>query len=128
MFGYGMVFAGGCASRNLARVGGGDLRALLTLIVLGLFAYMAIGGILGPIRSWLEQSTSITLPTPTQSVGALIDRGLALSAGTGRHRRERRDRRSPRSSIASRMRNSDRRRFMSGPASASVCASSPAGR
>jgi uncharacterized membrane protein YedE/YeeE len=84
MFGYGMVFAGGCASRNLARVGGGDLRALLTLIVLGLFAYMAIGGILGPTRSWLEQSTSIALPTPTQSVGALVERGLALSAGTGR--------------------------------------------
>ena len=84
MFGYGMVFAGGCASRNLARVGGGDLRALMTLIVLGLFAYMAIGGILGPIRSWLEQSTSIALPTATQSVGDLIDRGLALSKGTGR--------------------------------------------
>ena len=84
MFGYGMVFAGGCASRNLARVGGGDLRALLTLIVLGLFAYMTIGGILGPVRSWLEQSTSIALPTATQSVGDLIDRGLALSKGYGR--------------------------------------------
>ncbi len=84
MFGYGMVFAGGCASRNLARVGGGDLRALLTLIVLGLFAYMTIGGILGPIRSWLDQSTSIALPTATQGVGDLVDRALALSKGTGR--------------------------------------------
>jgi hypothetical protein len=36
MFGFGMVFAGGCASRNLARVGGGDLRSLMTLIVMGL--------------------------------------------------------------------------------------------
>ncbi len=84
IFGFGMVFAGGCPSRNLARVGGGDLRALLTLVVLGLFAYMTIGGILGPIRSWLEQSTSITLPTGTQSIGALVDKGLALSAGYGR--------------------------------------------
>ena len=78
MFGYGMVFAGSFQSRNLARVGGGDLRALLTLIVLGIFAYMTIGGILGPIRWWLDQSTSIALPTPTQSIGDLIDRGLAL--------------------------------------------------
>ena len=42
MFGFGMVFTGGCPSRNLARAGGGDLRSLLTLVVLGLFAYMAI--------------------------------------------------------------------------------------
>ena len=50
MFGFGMVFAGGCPSRNLARAGGGDLRSLLTLVVLGLFAYMAIGGIFAPVR------------------------------------------------------------------------------
>ena len=48
IFGFGMVFAGGCPSRNLARAGGGDLRALMTLIVLGLFAYMTIGGIVAP--------------------------------------------------------------------------------
>src|SRR5215467_4673777 len=36
MLGFGMVFAGGCPSRNLARAGGGDLRSLLALIVLGL--------------------------------------------------------------------------------------------
>lgn len=61
LFGYGMVFAGGCASRNLVRVGGGDLRALLALIVLGIFAYMTMGGIFGPVRVWLEQSTAVNL-------------------------------------------------------------------
>ncbi len=61
MFGYGMVFAGGCASRNLARVGAGDLRSLLTLVVMGLFAYMAIGGLLGPVRDFIERMTSIGL-------------------------------------------------------------------
>ena len=84
MFGFGMVFAGGCASRNLARVGGGDLRALLTLIVLGLFAYMAIGGILGPIRAALEQATSFALPAPTQGLGDLLARMLGMAAGTAR--------------------------------------------
>ena len=38
MFGFGMVLAGGCASKNLARAGGGDLRALITLIVVGMLA------------------------------------------------------------------------------------------
>lgn len=81
MFGFGMVFAGGCASRNLARVGGGDLRSLLTLIVLGLFAYMAIGGILGPTRAWLDQTTAIPLKTP-QGVGDMLSTVLGMSAAT----------------------------------------------
>lgn len=84
IFGFGMVFAGGCPSRNLARAGGGDLRALLTLVVVGLFAYMTIGGILGPARAAIEQATNISLPTATQGLGDLVDRGLALSAGFGR--------------------------------------------
>lgn len=84
IFGFGMVFAGGCPSRNLARAGGGDLRALLTLVVVGIFAYMTIGGLLGPARAAIEQATNITLPTSTQGIGDLVDRALVLSAGFGR--------------------------------------------
>ena len=80
MFGFGMVFSGGCASRNLARVGGGDLRALFTVIVVGLSAYMAIGGILGPARAALEQATAVALKTPSQAVGDLVAGGLGWPA------------------------------------------------
>jgi uncharacterized protein len=59
IFGFGMVFTGGCPSRNLARAGGGDLRSLLVLVVLGLFAYITLGGVLAPSRAALEQATSI---------------------------------------------------------------------
>ncbi len=86
MFGFGMVFAGGCASRNLARVGGGDLRALFTLIVMGLFAYMALGGIFGPVRAWIEQTTSINLAglkLATQSIGDIFGQLTSLSAKAG---------------------------------------------
>jgi uncharacterized membrane protein YedE/YeeE len=62
IFGYGMVFAGGCPSRNVARLGGGDLRSLVVLVVVGLVGYMAIGGILGPARTALETATAIQLP------------------------------------------------------------------
>lgn len=72
MFGTGMVLAGGCASRNLARAGGGDLRSALTLIVTGLFAYMTIGGILGPARAAIEQSTALALPAAGQHLGAML--------------------------------------------------------
>jgi uncharacterized membrane protein YedE/YeeE len=79
IFGFGMVFAGGCPSRNLARAGGGDLRALFTLVVLGLFAYMTIGGIMAPGRAAIERTTSVGLNTPTQGLGDL----LASAAGVG---------------------------------------------
>ncbi len=75
MFGYGMVFAGGCASRNLARVGSGDIRSGLTLIVMGLFAYMTIGGIIGPLRDIAERATLIGLGAigaKNQGIGSIV--------------------------------------------------------
>ena len=71
LFGFGMVFGGGCATRNLARVGGGDLRSLITLLVLGISAYIAMTGILGPLRLALEQATALPLGTATQSLADL---------------------------------------------------------
>ncbi len=81
MFGFGMVFTGGCPSRNLARAGGGDLRSLLTLVVLGLFAYMALGGIFAPPRAALEQATSI--PLEARSLGGLVSKAAGLAPSTG---------------------------------------------
>ncbi|MFZ1428422.1 MAG: YeeE/YedE family protein [Geminicoccaceae bacterium] len=49
MFGFGMVLAGGCASRNLARLGGGSLKALVTLLVMGVVAYATTFGVLAPL-------------------------------------------------------------------------------
>ncbi|MEQ1611958.1 MAG: YeeE/YedE family protein [Hyphomicrobiaceae bacterium] len=72
LFGFGMVFGGGCATRNLARIGGGDLRSLLTVIVLGIAAYVAMTGILGPGRAALEQATSVALKAPSQSLVDIV--------------------------------------------------------
>lgn len=85
MFGFGMIFAGGCASRNLVRAGGGDLRALVTLVVIGIFAYMAIGGVLGPARAALEQASSLDLAAmaaETQSVGDVLAAATAMAPST----------------------------------------------
>jgi uncharacterized membrane protein YedE/YeeE len=82
IFGVGMVLAGGCPSRNLARAGGGDLRALLTLVVLGLVAFMTIGGVLAPARAALEGATSVRLGTaPSQGLGALLGAHAGLAPG-----------------------------------------------
>lgn len=50
IFGIGMVFGGGCVSKNIVRTGGGDLRSLMVLVVIGITAFMTIGGLLGPMR------------------------------------------------------------------------------
>lgn len=84
LFGVGMVYAGGCASRNLARVGGGDLRSLVTLLLIGLFAYMTIGGLLGPARNAFERSTSLDLASvdiASQSLGDVLGRVLPIAPG-----------------------------------------------
>jgi len=61
MFGFGMVYAGGCVSRNLVRAGGGDMRSLVILIIAGIFAFMTIGGLIGPLRIALFTPGTIDL-------------------------------------------------------------------
>jgi len=82
MLGFGMVFTGGCPSRNLARAGGGDLRSLLNLVLLGLFAYMGLGGIFGPARAALEQATTLPLGLEAPDLGHLLAAGTGLSLST----------------------------------------------
>ena len=85
LFGIGMVFAGGCASRNLVRLGGGDLRAAVVLVVMGVFAYMSLGGILGPLRAALESATALPLPGDmSQSLAALLAFATDLAPAAAR--------------------------------------------
>jgi len=80
IFGFGMIFAGGCPSRNLARAGGGDLRALLTLVFVGLFAYAAIGGVLGPLRALLADGTALPMSDFGFSTTSLADMAVVNAA------------------------------------------------
>lgn len=50
IFGVGMTLAAGCGQRNLVRVGGGNLKSLIVVIVLGVTAYMTLRGILALVR------------------------------------------------------------------------------
>lgn len=85
MFGFGMVFAGGCASRNLVRAGSGDLRSLFVVILIGIAAYAAIGGLVGPLRAALASATSLDLSAfriPNQGLGTLLAHATGLAPWT----------------------------------------------
>ena len=64
LFGFGMVLASGCGSKTLVRIGGGNLKAIIVFMVLGLSAYMTMRGFLGVIRINTLDSVFIALNTP----------------------------------------------------------------
>ncbi|MEZ5779568.1 MAG: YeeE/YedE family protein [Paracoccaceae bacterium] len=53
IFGYGMAMAGNCGFGALVRFGGGDLRSLVVVVVLGIFAFATLSGPLAPMRTAL---------------------------------------------------------------------------
>lgn len=55
VFGIGMTLAGGCANKNLLRLGGGSVRSLVVLAFLAISSYMTMKGLFGQWRaSWLD--------------------------------------------------------------------------
>ena len=71
LFGIGMTLGGGCGQRSLVRLGGGNLKSLVVVLVLGLTAYMTLRGILGVVRLELLEPLSIDL-----SENGIADQGL----------------------------------------------------
>ncbi|MCB1428979.1 MAG: YeeE/YedE family protein [Nitratireductor sp.] len=50
LFGLGMAFVGTCGFGMLARIGGGDLKSIVSFLVMGVSAYAAVGGATGYLR------------------------------------------------------------------------------
>jgi len=62
LFGYGMALAGNCGFGALARFGGGDLRSLVVVVVMGIFAFVTLSGPLAPLRIALFDQTPAAAP------------------------------------------------------------------
>lgn len=77
LFGYGMSLAGTCGFGALARSGGGDLRAFVIVLVMGVASYMMISGPLAAARVWLVDAT--TLDTALRSIPDAVERTTGLS-------------------------------------------------
>ncbi|MDP6708669.1 MAG: YeeE/YedE family protein [Alphaproteobacteria bacterium] len=61
LFGFGMTLGSGCANKTLVRIGAGNLKSLVVALVLGLFAYMTLRGLIGLARVEFEGWTAIDL-------------------------------------------------------------------
>lgn len=84
-FGVGMTMAGGCANKNLVRVGGGSLRSVVVLVFMGIAAYMTMRGLFGQWRaSWLDP-VAINLGDAgwaDQGLGTALARVTGMAPGT----------------------------------------------
>ena len=84
MFGYGTVMARGCGGRSLIRFAGGDLKALVTLLFLGIFAYMTLRGFTGSGRNWVEGVVNMNLGArniTSQGIPDLLGVAFGLNSG-----------------------------------------------
>ncbi|NQU59477.1 MAG: YeeE/YedE family protein [Rhodospirillales bacterium] len=73
MFGFGMTMAGGCANKNLVRIGGGNLKSIIVVIVMGIFGYMTLRGLVGLARVELEAFSNIDLSEMGLASQGMID-------------------------------------------------------
>lgn len=85
VFGYGMALAGNCGYGALARLGGGDLRSFVIVVVMGLSAAVVMSGPLAELRIRLFP---VEMPaTSPQGFGQLLPGippfAIALVAGGG---------------------------------------------
>ncbi len=76
MFGFGMVIASGCGSRNLVRLGGGNLKSLVVLLVLAVAAFATLKGLTATLRVATVDRVALALPA-----GQDLPSLLALATG-----------------------------------------------
>lgn len=73
IFGFGMALVGTCGFGAVIRLGGGSLRSLVVLIVLGLSALAAQRGLVGQLRVILVDDLALDLSfAGDQSIGSIL--------------------------------------------------------
>ena len=77
-FGFGMVLAGGCGSRTLVRIGGGNLKSLVVFLVLGLSAFVTLKGAFALFRVRVIEPVSLEFAR-TQDLPSLLGVPLGLA-------------------------------------------------
>jgi uncharacterized membrane protein YedE/YeeE len=82
MFGAGMIMARGCASRLLVLSGTGNLRALVTGLILTIVAQASLRGVLSPSREMLSELWTVQ-GGPSRNLLSLVHAGPLLGTALG---------------------------------------------
>ncbi|WP_292288542.1 YeeE/YedE family protein [Marivita sp.] len=97
MFGYGMALAGNCGFGAIARLGGGDLRSFVIVLVMGVATYIVLSGPLAPLREMVFPQSAIApgdMPPgiahaaarwtglPVSGIGMAIGAGIFLASAS----------------------------------------------
>ncbi len=93
LFGYGMAMAGNCGFGAIARLGGGDLRSFVIVVVMGMAAYATLSGPIAWLRVAVFPPQSAALKPqgiahfingftglPVWAIGSVIGLGLVVLA------------------------------------------------
>jgi uncharacterized membrane protein YedE/YeeE len=80
MFGIGMTLASGCGNKCLIRIGGGNLKSIMVMIVIGVIAYFMINPFAGSDQTLYTLLFYKWLSPLAVNVGAAQDIGTLLSA------------------------------------------------
>lgn len=80
LFGFGMTLTGGCGNKTLVRIGAGNLKSLVVAIVLGIFAFMTLRGLIGLARVNFIESTNMSLAESGLTAQGIPDM-LAAASG-----------------------------------------------
>ena len=87
LFGFGMTMTGGCGNKTLVRLGAGNLKSLVVAVVLGIFAYMTVRGLIGLARVEMEAIANIDLSAmemESQGMPDFLAGVTGLDIGTAR--------------------------------------------
>jgi hypothetical protein len=77
LFGFGMVLASGCGSKNLVRAGAGNLKAWIVLLVMGVTAFATLKGVTAVLRVATVDRLVIELPT-AQDLPTLLAKATGI--------------------------------------------------
>lgn len=81
LFGIGMVLASGCGAKTLVRIGGGSLKALVVLLVMGLSAFMTLRGLTAVWRDASVDRVVLSLDGPQDLASLSALPPLAVAGG-----------------------------------------------